>query len=122
MVTPDEFAEFGDYLAALAAALDRYAHVPYDVLADIVNRDGACTWLYANGEVAEWTGDDMTDRKLAAEICANCTARLACLELEFRTAGPFTLGVWGALSEEDRRDLYPLWRARRDDLEGGEPE
>lgn len=120
MVKPEQFADFGDYLAALAAELDRYAHVPDDVLLDIVQRDGSCTWIYASGEVPDWTGDDLTDRKLAAKICARCTARLACLELELRTAGPFTLGVWGALSEHDRRALYPLWVARRQSMEGGQ--
>lgn len=114
--------EFDDYLAALAVELDRYAHVPDDVLVDIVDRDGACMWVYANDEVPEWTGDEMNDRELAAKICANCAARLACLELELRTAGPLTLGVWGALSEQDRRALYPLWRARRESAEGGRPE
>jgi WhiB family redox-sensing transcriptional regulator len=37
-----------------------------------------------------------------------------CLELELRTAGADTVGVWGALPEQDRRALYPHWRQRGD--------
>ena len=106
------------YLEPLAAELDRYAAVPDDVLLEIVTRDGACMWLYANEEEPDWSGDDLTDRELAARICTNCSVRLTCLELELRTAGANTLGVWGALSEEDRRALYPLWVARRRDKHG----
>lgn len=110
-----------DYLERLAAALDRYADVPDDVLLEIVTRDGACMWFYADEDQPDWTGDDLTDRELAAQICANCTVRLECLELELRTAGANTLGVWGALSEDDRRALYPLWLARRDRSGGDTP-
>jgi WhiB family redox-sensing transcriptional regulator len=102
-----------DYWEALAAELDRYANVPDDVLWEIVTRDGACMWLYANGEEPDWTGDDLTDRELASRICAGCIARRACLELELRTAGAATLGVWGGLSAEDRREVHRVWLARR---------
>jgi WhiB family redox-sensing transcriptional regulator len=108
-----------DYLERLAAELDRYAAVPDDVLLEIVTRDGACMWLYANEEEPDWSGDDLTDRELAACICANCSVRLECLELELRMAGANTLGIWGALSEDDRRALYPLWLARRKHIEKG---
>lgn len=121
MVTPENFDDFTGYLAALAIELDRYANVPDDVIEDIVRREGSCMWLYSAGEEPEWSGDDLTDRELAASICAGCTAKLACLELALRTAGPFTLGVWGALSEEDRRALYPIWRDRRANKDGGDP-
>lgn len=94
----------------LAAQLDRYEHVPDDVLWDIVTRDGSCTWLYANDLEPDWTGDD---REVAARICAGCTVRWACLELELRTHGGQSLGVWGALPAADIRALYPVWRARR---------
>ncbi len=120
MVNPDDFEDFADYLTALAVELDRYANVPDDVLEGIVRRDGSCMWLYSTGDAPAWTGDNLTDRELAAVICAGCTAQLACLELELRTAGPCTLGVWGALSEDDRRALYPIWRARRTRTNGGE--
>lgn len=116
-MSPDDFDHFEDYLAALATELDRYANVPEEVLEDIVRRDGSCMWLYTYGDIPEWSGDDLTDRELAARICAECPVQLACLELELRQAGPFALGVWGALSEQDRRALYRVWRDRRD---GGE--
>lgn len=102
-----------DHLEQLAISLDRYADVPDNVLWEIVTRDGACTRLYATGDPPDWTGDDITDRELAERICADCTTRLECLELELRIAGPNTLGVWGALSEGDRRALYLIWLARR---------
>jgi WhiB family redox-sensing transcriptional regulator len=70
-------------------------------------------WIYAIDAQPDWTGDDLTDRELAARICRDCSVRLACLELELRIAGMNTFGVWGALSETDRRALYPLWLARR---------
>jgi WhiB family transcriptional regulator, redox-sensing transcriptional regulator len=119
VVTPEDFTNFDDYLAVLATELDRYEHVPDDVLLDIVQRDGACIRLYADSAVPDWSGDDMTDRSLAAVVCAGCTVRLACLELELRTAGPTTVGVWGALPEEDCRALYVLWMARRENKKGG---
>lgn len=119
MVKPEDF---DGRLTALAVELDRYANVPNDVLTDIVQRDGSCMWVYTSGEIPEWTGDDLTDRELAAKVCAGCTARLACLELELRTAGPLTVGVWGALSEQDRRALHPIWLARRESTNGGEHE
>jgi WhiB family transcriptional regulator, redox-sensing transcriptional regulator len=109
VVNPD------DYFEVIAADLDRYAEVPDEVLLEIVTTDGACMWLVANDEEPEWTGDDLTDREAAARICAGCPVRRQCLELEFRTAGEETVGVWGALSEEDRRAVYPVWRARRED-------
>lgn len=36
----------------------------------------------------------------------------ACLDLEFRLYGRQTIGVWGGLSEEDRRMAYPIWLKR----------
>jgi WhiB family redox-sensing transcriptional regulator len=110
-----------DYFESLAADLDRYANVPDDVLLAIVTRDGACMLLYADEDEPDWTRDDLTDRELAARICAGCPVRLECLELEFRIAGATTLGVWGALSEDDRRTLYPLWLARRNRRGGDTP-
>jgi WhiB family transcriptional regulator, redox-sensing transcriptional regulator len=105
------------YFEELAARLDRFEHVPDDALWDIVTGEGTCTWLYANDLEPEWINDDLTDRELAARICAGCTVRWACLELELRTHGAQALGVWGALPAEDIRALYPVWLARR---QGGE--
>jgi WhiB family redox-sensing transcriptional regulator len=108
------------WLNDLVVELDRYAAVPDDVLWDIVTRDGSCVQLYVSGNEPEWTDERPTDRKLAAKICAGCPARRECLELELRTAGMGTTGVWGALCDEDRRALYPLWLARRQ-ANGGYP-
>jgi WhiB family redox-sensing transcriptional regulator len=101
-----------DRLSEIAERLDRLIDVPTDVLADLVMRDGACMSCYGDGEPPALTGDDTPDRELAARICAGCPVQDACLELELRTAGKDTVGVWGALSEQDRQALYPLWRAR----------
>jgi WhiB family transcriptional regulator, redox-sensing transcriptional regulator len=59
-------------------------------------------------------GDNVTDRELAAKICADCPVADECLELEFRTTGLITLGVWGALAEDDRQAAYLAWVQRRD--------
>jgi WhiB family redox-sensing transcriptional regulator len=107
VVNPD------DYFEVIAAELDRYADVPDDVLLEIVTRDGRCMWLVTNDEEPEWQGEFLSDRELAARICAGCPVRRECLELEFRTAGDQTVGVWGALCDEDRRAVYPVWLARR---------
>lgn len=112
MVNPENYYE------VIAADLDRFAQVPDEVLLEIVTRDGRCLWLVSGDEVPEWEDEDLSDRELAARLCAQCSARRACLELELRTAGPDTVGVWGGLSDEDRLVLYPVWRARRD-REGG---
>jgi WhiB family redox-sensing transcriptional regulator len=99
-------------LAEILARLDRLVGVPTDVLADIVMAHGVCVWCYGDGDPPALTGDDTPDRELAARICAGCPVQDECLELELRYAGQETVGVWGALSEQDRRALYPLWRAR----------
>ena len=55
----------------------------------------------------------MPDRALAARMCAGCPVQRECLELELRTAGAETAGVWGGLCEVDRRALHTAWRGRR---------
>lgn len=99
-----------DRLADIVTRLDRLVDVPTDVLADIVMRHGACLWCYGQGDSPPTTGADNPDRDFAAAICAGCPVQNECLELELRYAGPDTVGVWGALSEQDRQALYPLWR------------
>lgn len=114
----------------IAWQLDRVRWVPRDVLAAIVMRDGQCIWAYTSDDPPELTGIDTTDRALAARLCERCPVRDECLELELRTAGKHTTGVWGALGEHDRRALYPHWRQRGeraedltdpDDMAGGQP-
>ena len=117
-VDPDEF------ISRVAAGLDRFEQVPDDVLFEVVTGDGVCMLLYRLDLEPEWSGDELTDRELAARICAGCPVRDACLELELRTSGDATLGVWGALPAEDVRALWPVWRSRRrrrDGLLGDEP-
>jgi WhiB family redox-sensing transcriptional regulator len=45
-------------------------------------------------------------------MCGGCPVRDACLELELRTAGRHTVGVWGGLTDDDRRALYTHWVQR----------
>lgn len=102
-----------DRFRHIADRLDRLAPVPVDVLAELVTRDGACIEAFTAGEMPEFTGTETTDRELAARLCAGCPMQEECLELELRWSGDRTVGVWGALPEQDRRALYPHWRARR---------
>lgn len=106
-VDPDEF------VAQVVAGLDRFELVPDDMLAEVVTRDGSCMLLYRLDLEPEWTDDALSDRETAALICAGCPVRHECLELELRTSGDATLGVWGALPAEDVRAVYPSWRSRR---------
>lgn len=124
MTTSDDL-----WLVGIAWRLDRLRWVPRDVLGQIVMRDGRCVQAYTEGEPPQLTGDDTPDRELAWRLCAGCPVQDECLELELRMAGEQTIGVWGALPEDDRRALYPHWRQRGeraepisevgDDQEGG---
>lgn len=96
----------------LLKRLDRLRRVPVAVLCDIVLRDGACMWPVPTGEPSFLT-EQHTDQELADRLCGGCTVRDACLEIDLRTAGADTLGVWGGLTQDDRRAFYPLWERRR---------
>ncbi|MBT2407256.1 MULTISPECIES: WhiB family transcriptional regulator [unclassified Streptomyces] len=49
-------------------------------------------------------GEDREERDEAAKrVCAGCPVRLACLSYALRTREAF--GVWGGLTEEERRAL-----------------
>ncbi len=99
-----------------AAGLDHLADVPTDVLTELVERDGTCWWEVTSGDPPDIADDEQApDRALAARLCAGCPVQLECLELELNTAGAATTGVWGALGEDDRRALHPVWQARRQD-------
>ncbi|MEV7041136.1 WhiB family transcriptional regulator [Amycolatopsis sp. NPDC051061] len=100
----------------MAARLVRYAAVPGHVLSEVVTTDGLCFWAFDRADMPELSGDESPDRELAARMCAGCPVIDECRELELRTAGPDTVGVWGALPDTDRRALYPVWARRR----GGE--
>jgi WhiB family redox-sensing transcriptional regulator len=115
-------------LIGIAWRLDRLRWVPSSLLGQIVMRDGMCVGAYAEGDPPRLTGLDTPDRELAWRLCAGCPVQDECLELELRMAGAQTVGVWGALPEDDRRALYPHWRQRgeraepfeSDDAEGGQ--
>lgn len=112
-----------DFLQTVTAALDALAPVPDDVLWELVTRDGSCMALFESGRMPLWSGEDLTDRQTAARICAGCPVWRECLELELRTSGAATLGVWGALAAEDVRAVYAVWQARRrgrDSATGGQ--
>jgi len=92
--------------------LGRYAEVPDDVLAEVVTRDGLCFWAYDREEMPELSGVEDADMELAAWLCAGCPVMDECLELELRSAGEDTVGVWGGLSEVDRRAIGRVWKWR----------
>ncbi|MEV4313014.1 WhiB family transcriptional regulator [Actinocrispum sp. NPDC049592] len=106
------------WLVGVAWRLDRLRWVPRGALARLVRRDGLCMWEWESGEPV-WQSESLTDRKLAALLCSGCPVQDECLELELRTAGVDTVGVWGALCEADRRELYPLWLQRGERADGG---
>ncbi|MEV0681176.1 WhiB family transcriptional regulator [Actinosynnema sp. NPDC050436] len=106
-----------NYYEVIAVELDRFAAVPDEVLWEIVTQDG-CQRPASDDWALEWDGEGLTDRELAARLCADCPERLACLELELRTAGVEAVGVRGGLSDDDRRALYLVWVARRDRMGG----
>jgi WhiB family redox-sensing transcriptional regulator len=97
----------------VAARLDDLEGVPVGTLFDLVTREGACMWINAGIKEPLWRCVKASDRELAVTICAGCLVADECLELEFRTAGFTTLGVWGALAEDDRRATYQVWLQRR---------
>ncbi|MBA0127912.1 WhiB family transcriptional regulator [Haloechinothrix sp. YIM 98757] len=118
-----------DRFDALVFKLAKFRHVPDEVLAEVVTRDGLCFWVFDREEIPELSGDEDADRALAAWLCAGCPVMDECLELELRTGGPSTVGVWGGMADQDRRVLYPIWRWHRDhppkegedEWDGGEP-
>ncbi len=119
MVTHDDTPDYD----ATAAQLDRWQHVPTEVLQDVVMRRGLCLWGLWPAEEPDWDGSAPSDRRLAAQLCHGCPVIDQCLELDLRTAGARTTGVWGAMCDDDRRALHHVWRQRReqnrDDQEGG---
>ena len=102
----------GRWAAEIAGRLGRLRQAPAAVLATLVRRDGACMRPLTGAEPA-WRDAHLTDRDLAAELCRGCPVQDPCLELELRTAGPDTVGVWGGLPDDDRRDLHRLWLRHR---------
>ncbi|GAA2806808.1 WhiB family transcriptional regulator [Saccharopolyspora taberi] len=106
------------WLIDIARRLDRLRAVPSAALAEAVERNGKCLWEFTEGAPL-WAAKPLTDRELAALLCAGCPVEDECLELELRMAGTHTVGVWGALAEDDRRALHPYWLRRNNAAEGG---
>lgn len=120
MTYDDNTPEYG----AMAARLDRLEDVPTEVLTTVVVRRGLCLWGLWPAVEPDWEGCAPSDRALAEQLCEGCPVIDQCLELDLRTAGTSTTGVWGALPEDDRRALHPMWQRRRqrqnqNDGEGG---
>lgn len=114
-----------DY-AAVAARLDWLKDVPAEVLTTSVVLGGLCLQQLWPPVEPDWECCASSDRMLAERLCEGCPVIDQCLELELRTAGASTTGVWGALAEDDRRALHRIWRRRRqypgqerDDQDGG---
>ncbi|MGH3671948.1 MAG: WhiB family transcriptional regulator [Pseudonocardiaceae bacterium] len=109
--------------AAMASRLDRFAQVPTEVLTTVVVRRGLCLWGLWPEVEPDLEDCAPSDRALAERLCEGCPVIDQCLELDLRTAGASTTGVWGALPEDDRRALHRVWQQRRhqhqSDREGG---
>ena len=101
-----------DY-AARAARLDRLKDVPATVLTTSVVLGGLCLLELWPVVEPDWEHCASSDRALAERLCEGCPVIDQCLELELRTAGASTTGVWGALAEDDRRTLHREWQRRR---------
>jgi WhiB family redox-sensing transcriptional regulator len=109
-------------LVAVAWQLDRLRWMPTAALDGIVRRDGLCFWAYPEGDPPDVSSANHPDRELAFQYCAGCPVQDECLELELRTAGESTVGVWGAMTEDDRRAVYPHWLQRGERADrGGSP-
>ena len=118
MVNPDKNPDY----EVMAAGLDRWQRVPIEVLREVVMRRGLCLWGLWPEVEPDWDDCAPSDRRLAARLCAGCQVIDQCLELDLRTTGACTTGVWGATCEDDRRALYPIWRRRQHeptDQQGG---
>jgi WhiB family redox-sensing transcriptional regulator len=97
-------------LAGVSRRLARLRWVASGVLAEIVADGGACMEVRAGDGPPRWLHEAGSDRALAARLCRGCPVQQECLELELRMFGDQTVGVWGALGEDDRRALVPYWR------------
>ncbi|MGH3694266.1 MAG: WhiB family transcriptional regulator [Pseudonocardiaceae bacterium] len=120
-MTHDDTRDYDDAMdyEALAAGLDRWRDVPTEVLRDVVMLNGLYLRL---AEEPDWDDCAPSDGRLAAQLCAGCSVIGQCLELDLRTAGACTSGVWGALAEDDRRALHRVWQRRRRQHDGNDQE
>jgi WhiB family redox-sensing transcriptional regulator len=109
VVNPDHTPDY----EAMAAGLDRWRLVPTDVLTTVVVRGGVCFWRLWPSEEPDWDNYAHSDQDLATRLCTGCPVIDQCRELDLRTAGADTTGVWGAMPEDNRRALHPIWQRRR---------
>lgn len=108
-MNPDQALDY----EAIAARLDRWRPVHSDVLRAVVLESGRCFERLWPVNEPDWEVCAPHDRELAARLCADCPVTEQCLEWELRTAGIRTVGVWGALPENDRRALHQVWQRHR---------
>ncbi|MGH3916377.1 MAG: WhiB family transcriptional regulator [Pseudonocardiaceae bacterium] len=108
-MTPDDPPDYD----ATAVRLDRWRPVPDGALAAVVLRGGRCFWELWPDTEPDWDDCAPSDQELAARLCAGCPVIDPCLEWDLRTAGTQAFGVWGALAEDDRRALHPIWQRHR---------
>ena len=106
-----------DY-AAMAARLDRLEQVPTEVLTSVVALNGLCLLDLWPEVEPDWQNCAPSDQALAQRLCQGCPVIDQCLELELRTAGQSTTGVWGATCDDDRRVLHRVWQRRRQQQDG----
>jgi WhiB family redox-sensing transcriptional regulator len=99
-----------EWFVEIMKRLTRLRRVPTNVLAEIVAWNGACVEISVDDGPPRWLHEDGTDREAAARLCRGCPIQWECLELELRMFGEQTVGVWGALGEDDRPALVPRWR------------
>jgi WhiB family transcriptional regulator, redox-sensing transcriptional regulator len=104
-------------LVGIAWSLDHLRWASTDELTVLVQSDGLCMRAFT-GE-PPWADEELNDRELAEHQCAGCLVRDECLELELRTAGAKTVGVWGALPEDERREVHRHWLQRGERAERG---
>jgi WhiB family transcriptional regulator, redox-sensing transcriptional regulator len=86
----------------------RYSPKPYTPPPDMTWRDdAACKGI--DPDLFHPERGDMAAIAAAKAVCAGCEVRVACLEYAIQASERY--GVWGGLSERERRRLR---RARRD--------
>jgi WhiB family transcriptional regulator, redox-sensing transcriptional regulator len=118
VVIPDDTPDY----EATAARLDRWRHVPTEVLNTAVVRRGLCLWGLWPAQEPDWDDCAPSDQELATRLCDGCPVIDQCLEVELRNTGMSTTGVWGATCEDDRRALHPIWQQRRHQQEATDQE
>lgn len=106
------------WIERAVAALDPLATVATEVLEARLRAWGLCLLGPVIDEPLDPPcppiDEPYPDRWLAAWLCAGCPVHAECLEVELRGAGADTVGVWGGLTEDDRRALVDLWQAHPD--------